>query len=459
MSGGDKVYDVLGVGFGPSNLALAIALEETSRERRVPCEFRFLEKQPDFTWHGGMLLRDARMQVSFIKDLVSLRDPTSQMSFLNYLKEAGRLIDFINTHSFFPSRLEFNGYLRWAASKFDRVCSYGEEVLEIDRERANGAAEHLLVKSRDGQGNDRLYRARNVVLGAGGSPAIPEAFQGVIGDPRVFHSSEYLYRIAETMPAAGAVGRLAVVGGGQSAAEIFLDLLGRCPNAEIDLIVRGHALRPADNSPFVNEIFNPEFTDFFYGQDAEARSAMLRDYRLTNYGAVDLELIQRIYDVFYQQRVAGRERYRFLRFRKIQRVSLSDGRFEIPMTDASSGRSETRAYDHVILATGYRSDALERLLEPLEVDARACRASRDYRFPLAGQGEAQGEAAVYLQGCCEASHGLNDTLLSVLAVRSKEIAESLFAGLLQSELKRARRSSKTVSKVSRQEACDAPLRG
>ena len=94
-------------------------------------------------------------------------------------------------------------------------------------------------------------------------------------------------------------------------------------------------------------------------------------------------------------------------------------------------------------------------MEPLEVDGEVRRASRDYRFPLAGQGE----ATVYLQGCCEDSHGLNDTLLSVLAVRSKEIADSLFAGLLQSELKRARRSSKTVSKVSRQEAWDAPLGG
>jgi L-ornithine N5-oxygenase len=34
-------------------------------------------------------------------------------------------------------------------------------------------------------------------------------------------------------------------------------------------------------------------------------------------------------------------------------------------------------------------------------------------------------AGIYLQGCCEASHGLSDTLLSVLAIRSQEVVDAL----------------------------------
>ena len=104
----DKEYDVVGIGFGPSNLALAIALRDTTREAWSKCRFHFIEKQPRFVWHGGMLLAGADMQISFLKDLVSLRDPTSPLTFVNYLHTKGRLEAFINCRTFYPSRTEFN---------------------------------------------------------------------------------------------------------------------------------------------------------------------------------------------------------------------------------------------------------------------------------------------------------------------------------------------------------------
>lgn len=50
---------------------------------------RFLEQQPRFGWHRGMLIDNATMQVSFLKDLVTLRNPTSGFSFLCYLQSRG----------------------------------------------------------------------------------------------------------------------------------------------------------------------------------------------------------------------------------------------------------------------------------------------------------------------------------------------------------------------------------
>ena len=71
-SDGD-VLDLVGVGFGPSNLALGILLEEenTTREPASRTTARFLEKQPHFGWHDGMLLPGTDMQISFLKDLVT----------------------------------------------------------------------------------------------------------------------------------------------------------------------------------------------------------------------------------------------------------------------------------------------------------------------------------------------------------------------------------------------------
>src|SRR5690349_11577683 len=83
------VYDVVGVGFGPSNLALAIAATEHNAEAPASeqVSVRFLERQPTFGWHRGMLLDDATMQVSFLKDLVTLRNPASRFSFLSFLHD------------------------------------------------------------------------------------------------------------------------------------------------------------------------------------------------------------------------------------------------------------------------------------------------------------------------------------------------------------------------------------
>jgi L-ornithine N5-oxygenase len=77
----------------------------------------------------------------------------------------------------------------------------------------------------------------------------------------------------------------------------------------------------------------------------------------------------------------------------------------------------------VVLATGYRRDYHLELLAGLEEYIQGSNVDRNYRLPL----RAGSEAGIFLQGCCEDSHGLSDTLLSVLAVRSQEVVESIFA--------------------------------
>src|SRR5687767_13997808 len=105
------VHDLVGIGFGPSNLALAIALREHNARTGNEIDAVFLEKQAAFGWHRGMLLEGTTMQVSFLKDLVTMRNPASDFSFLSYLQDKGRMLDFINHKTMFPSRLEFHDYL------------------------------------------------------------------------------------------------------------------------------------------------------------------------------------------------------------------------------------------------------------------------------------------------------------------------------------------------------------
>ena len=149
-------FDVIGVGFGPSNLALAIAVAEHNRTAAEPLTTRFLERQPEFGWHRGMLIDEATMQVSFLKDLVTMRNPASDFSFLSYLHTQDRLVDFINHKILFPLRIEFHGYFDWAATRVGDQVAYGQEVVSIrdgfEVRTADGAisAEMARVRQRFG---------------------------------------------------------------------------------------------------------------------------------------------------------------------------------------------------------------------------------------------------------------------------------------------------------------------
>lgn len=100
----DDPLEIMGVGFGPANLALAAAIHEFPLVKGVSLADRtsFFEQQPGFSWHQGMLIEGATMQVSFLKDLVTLRNPVSEFSFVNFLHTQDRLTDFINNKIIYP---------------------------------------------------------------------------------------------------------------------------------------------------------------------------------------------------------------------------------------------------------------------------------------------------------------------------------------------------------------------
>lgn len=251
----EELHDLVAVGFGPASLAIAIALSDALDEdgkidgREVGV--RFLEKQNRFAWHAGMLLPGSRMQISFIKDLATLRDPRSEFTFLNYLKRHGRLVQFSNLGTFLPSRAEFEDYMKWCAGHFADVVEYGEEVLHIFADQAGGLSskvDSFSVVSRDIEsGKNSIRRARNVVVAIGGIPYVPAPFPA--NDARVIHSSHYSSRVPAILPDPQSDHSIAIVGGGQSAAEIFHDLHQRFPQSRTTLILRDRALRPSDDSP------------------------------------------------------------------------------------------------------------------------------------------------------------------------------------------------------------------
>jgi len=416
------VHDLIGVGFGPSNLALAIALQEHGQVHGA-MDALFLDKQADYRWHGNTLVTQSELQISFLKDLVTLRNPSSPYSFVNYLKAHGRLVDFINLGTFYPCRMEFNDYLRWVAEHFQAQSRYGEEVMTIEPVLHQQQVEALRVISRDNQGHQHVRTTRSVVVSAGGTPRIPEALRGLKNDARVFHHSQYLERVAALGCAQGKPMRVAIVGAGQSAAEAFIDLNDSYPAVQVDLIIRGSALKPADDSPFVNEVFSPEFTDLVFRQDVAERERLINEYQNTNYSVVDLDLIERIYGILYRQKVSGVARHAFRNLNAVEQAVATAEGIRLTLHSLADGSVVEQPYDAVILATGYERQVHRQLLEPLNPYLGDYTVDRDYRLVT----DDRCKAGIYMQGFCQASHGLSDTLLSILPIRADEIARSLFA--------------------------------
>lgn len=137
----------------------------------------------------------------------------------------------------------------------------------------------------------------------------------------------------------------------------------------------------------------------------------------------DLELIQEIFKSFYQQRVVGGNRLRFLRRHDIRGVAADVQGVHLTLWDQNAMRESTVRYDAVVLATGYAREHHKTLLSPLDPYLGDYSVDRHYRL----QGTPDFRPAIYLQGACEDSHGLSDTLLSVTSVRTGEIGSALLA--------------------------------
>lgn len=82
MSAQEMIYDVIGLGFGVSNLAVAGAFVDKAvsmivdlypayrsltclKPSRLP-NLLFIERNKGFTWHPGMLLPGVRMQIQYV---------------------------------------------------------------------------------------------------------------------------------------------------------------------------------------------------------------------------------------------------------------------------------------------------------------------------------------------------------------------------------------------------------
>lgn len=421
-----KVYDVLGIGFGPANLALAIALEERGWTDNVA----FLESRTCAAWQPGMLLDGTDIQNNPLRDLVTPRNPLSRYGFVNFLHTQGRFFDYLNLGLHFPLRKEFARYIEWVASFFSRWVHYGCTAVEIAVDEDKGL---FKVSTMAG-----YYFARALVVAPGRTPLIPEPFRSAVGD-QVFHLTHYLPKMTGGVPL-NSRGHVCVVGGSQSAGEIVLDLYTRFPDLQITNVMRGFGYQLKDTSPFSEQVYFPEFVDYFFRCSPKSRRSLTENLRRTNYSSADADVINRLYVTLYEERLNGCCRVEIAANRTITMARFVDGLVELSMAEVHHGEVERRRFDRVILATGFRDlgfgpgkEPYPSILEPIHDrlsmnDEGFLQVNRDYS--VSAVDDRGYLPPLYVNGLCESSHGLGDSgSFSLLSLRAAEINDSLAARL------------------------------
>ncbi|KAA0917305.1 lysine N(6)-hydroxylase/L-ornithine N(5)-oxygenase family protein [Dietzia sp. ANT_WB102] len=414
----EHVHDLLGVGIGPFNLGLACLSEP------LGLDAVFLDARDGFAWHHGLMFDDASIQVPFLADLVTLADPTSPYSFLAYLKEIGRLYPFYIREDFQPLRAEYDAYCRWAADRV-RGVRWGREVVDVQREEEGDDESSVYrVTAITSEGTEN-YRARHLELGIGTTPWTPievDPLDG--GGTAALHASDYLHRREDLL----SLGSVTVVGSGQSAAEIYHDLLfaSGAAGPRIDWVTRSPRFFPMEYTKLTLEMTSPEYIDHFHALPPDRRDRMLREQR-SLYKGIDAELINLIHDLLYRRSVQGLDTGLLAAATALDGASREADpttgaalRLDLHCTD--TGRPWTHHTEGLVLATGYSPTPprfLDGIADEIDRDERGrYRVTRDHTVDRA-------HAFIHVQNAEEHTHGLTAPDLGMGAMRNSIILRGI----------------------------------
>lgn len=173
-----------------------------------------------------------------------------------------------------------------------------------------------------------------------------------------------------------------------------------------------------------------------------------------------IELLEEIYNELYAYRLQHDSEedwpHRILNYREVQgmRDVEVDGKpaVELQVQNNTSlysahnhkqqSSTETLTVDLVVVASGYVRNAYEDMLKGVrelmpggDATGKNWTVARNYAVDFE-RGAVASDAGVWLQGCNEKTHGLSDTLLSILAIRGGEMVDSIFGYSMESQQKK-----------------------
>lgn len=402
-----RTYDFAAVGLGPFNLGLACLTDPVDGLDGI-----FLEARDDFSWHPGMMLQDATLQVPFMADLVTMADPTSRFSFLSFLKQTGRLYPFYIRESFYPLRAEYDQYCRWAAHQIDAI-RFGRHVSGVTHD-----GEAYVLTARLASGDSETYRARRLVLGTGTRPHVPESVRGLEGP--LIHNADYLTHKAELQ----AKDSITVIGSGQSAAEVYLDLLEDIDSFGYRLTWATRSARffPMEYTKLTLEMTSPEYTAYFQALPAATRDRLIVEQKPL-YKGISGELVDTIYDTLYRKQVHGEVPTRLLTNTALTGASwdAASETYDLQLHHQELDDTFGLQTHGLVLATGYRPQ-VPGFVEPIRSRIRW---DEQGRYAVTADYTIDHDEEIYVQNAEEHTHGFVAPDLGMGAFRNSVIINAM----------------------------------
>ncbi|MEV7009508.1 lysine N(6)-hydroxylase/L-ornithine N(5)-oxygenase family protein [Streptosporangium sp. NPDC051022] len=417
VSDGRAHHDLVGIGIGPFNLSLASLCSGVPGLRAL-----FLEARAGFSWHPGLLLEGTVLQVPFLADLVTMADPTSPWSYLNYLRHHGRMFPFFFSERFHIPRREYDHYCRWVAERLPS-CRFGAEVTALEWDERAGL---FTVTYRSADGAESRVTARQVVLGVGTAPVVPEPLRPLLGGAHtggpVLHSADYLTHRARLAAARD----VTVVGAGQSGAEVVLDLLRHqdgngASGPYVRWLARTPAFAPMEYSKIGLEHFTPDYIHYFRGLGEDERERLVRE-QWQLYKGVSGETLGDIHDELYERTIGGAAPRAALHPGvEIRTASAEGDGYRLTCLHRGQGTVFEVRTSAVVAATGYtaaRPAFLEPMADLIDWDDRGrYQVDGDYRVAL----DPRVSGSLYVQNAEMHTHGVGAPDLTLGAWRAATI--------------------------------------
>ncbi len=265
---------------------------------------------------------------------------------MNYLKETGRLYKFFIREDFFIPRKEYNRYCQWVIEQLPQ-CRFSTQVVDITYEDGLYHVTTIHTKTKE----TTVFKTERLILGTGTQPHIPSFIPK--DDSRVIHTSSYLYRKEELL-AQGK--KIAIIGSGQSSAEVFYDLLqNRNEETQLGWYSRPDRFFPMEYSKLTLELTSPDYVEYFYNRSESARKTILSKQQ-AQFKGINYDLINDIYDFIYDLNIDNADpNLKIIPNSQLNRVDNSNPDFiNLEFTQLEQEVPYDQEADYLILGTGYR---------------------------------------------------------------------------------------------------------
>ncbi|KAF2276890.1 uncharacterized protein EI97DRAFT_433112 [Westerdykella ornata] len=362
-NGDSPSYDMVCIGFGPAQIATAIANKESSK----PSNVLFLEKKHSFSWYPAAYLPRTRMENAFIYDLATTRNPRSAFSYVNYLLMQNRLVEFANSDRLNPLRIEFEDYLRWCADQFKEHVRYGSEVVAVIPEKSATVVRGWKLLVKDGSGNTHMVRTKNVC-----APSPPKRRPSKShllttvdfeAGQRIISTADYVWRRNELRELREPRLSIALVGSGQQTLEILDDLLTCHRLGNITFITENEALSPLRSLGQEACRPQPRLCSIWAKPSCSTGTTVLGSS----------ELVQRIYARAYEKQLKGDCALRVIIGGEVSE-SISTASIIIVENEAAQGTMALfRELDPLVLGCRQKGDSLEEVQFKRGAVADGCR--------------------------------------------------------------------------------------